>query len=249
MIKYLQNLRNKKGFTLVELIIVVAIIAVLAAMVIPMFNNDDAQRRVVNTYASDFFTGLQFNFTRYQKTEADISPAIAAEIAADIAAGKTPFMKYDPTVGQNILGMPFIYIEAHYDNELKYVHVNVNLEELLKDTTTTSNTALEQQIHNDMANLINKAGNGYYYAVVTMNANYNNLKVITTHFTDERLPEFTGDVANYKKDVLMFIDESELANGFYCGTCTGDNTSGAYVGNIGTYFFNVSDPGNNNLWA
>ncbi len=232
MIKYLQNLRNKKGFTLVELIVVIAIIAVLAAMIIPMFNNDDAQRRVVNTYASDFFSGLQYNFTRYQKTEADISPTMALD--------KT-FIKYDASVGQNVLVYPFIYIEAYYDKQLNYVHVNDTFAKLVLDTSTTSNTAFEQQLQNDMSSLVNQAGDGYYYAVVTMNANYNNLKVITVHYTDERITDPTP--AN-----LMFVDTSELLNGFYCGTCTSDNTGGAYVGNIGTYFLNVTDATTNELW-
>lgn len=240
MIKYLQNLKNKKGFTLIELIIVIAIIAVLAAMVIPIFNNDDAERKVANTYASDFLTGLQYNMTRYQKTEADISPALAADKS---------FIKFDSNVGQNILGYPFIYIEAYYEQDLEYVHVSDTLSGLLSDASGTSNNAFEQQLHNDMAKLINQAGKGYYYAVVTMNANYNNLKVITVHYTKDRLPEITGDVGDYKTNQLMFVDTSELANGYYCGTCTGDSNGGSYVGDIGTYFLNIDDPTANALWG
>lgn len=233
MIKYLQKLRNKKGFTLVELIIVVAIIAVLAAMVIPMFNNDDATRRVVNTYASDFYTGLQFNFTRYQKTEANISPAIAAD--------SPQYIKFDKDAGQNVLTSKFLYIEARYDTELEYVHVKTTFENLTKTAENATVTAFEAQLYNDMKDLVNKAGKGYYYAVVMMNDNYKNLKVLTAHFTDDR-------VTTIDLDDLMFTDYSELANGFYCGTCTGDDHGGAYVGNIGTNFLNLTDPTGNALW-
>lgn len=241
MIKYLQDLRNKKGFTLIELIIVIAIIAVLIAITAPLFSSDDATRRAVNTYASDFFTSLQYNMTRYQKTEADLSPTIAAETKAAAAAGQTSYIKYDPTVGQNVLGKPFIYIEAYYDQGLQFVHINETLAKLTLDTSTTSNTALEKQLQNDMKELVNQASKGYYYAVVTMNANYNNLKVVTVHYTDQRVTDPTPTN-------LMFVDESELANGFYCGTCTGDNTSGAYVGNIKTQFLNVKDATSNAIW-
>ena len=53
----MKNLKNKKGFTLVELVIVIAVIAILAAVLIPTFSNvvenankSAAQQAAVNVY-------------------------------------------------------------------------------------------------------------------------------------------------------------------------------------------------------
>lgn len=53
------NLKNKKGFTIVELVIVIAVIAILAAILIPTFsnivetaNNTAAQAELKNAYSA-----------------------------------------------------------------------------------------------------------------------------------------------------------------------------------------------------
>ena len=45
MIKMIQKLKNKKGFTLVELIVVIAIIAILTAVIVPLIARYSAQAR------------------------------------------------------------------------------------------------------------------------------------------------------------------------------------------------------------
>ena len=53
----MKNLKNKKGFTIVELVIVIAVIAILAAVLIPTFSNvitkandSKALQQVTNAY-------------------------------------------------------------------------------------------------------------------------------------------------------------------------------------------------------
>ena len=60
-------MRNKKGFTFIELIVVMGIIAVLAAIIIPnLIGNDTDKKRSANVNAQTFFTAMQLTMTRAQ---------------------------------------------------------------------------------------------------------------------------------------------------------------------------------------
>ena len=54
----MKNLKNKKGFTIVELVIVIAVIAILAAVLIPTFSNviKDAKESAIAADARAVYT-------------------------------------------------------------------------------------------------------------------------------------------------------------------------------------------------
>lgn len=89
----MKNLKNKKGFTLVELVIVIAVIAILAAVLIPTFSNviekaneSAAQQEAAaiwkEVYALDMSDGTQD----------------AKENGAEINVGKTFTYTYENSV-------------------------------------------------------------------------------------------------------------------------------------------------------
>ena len=264
MIRYLHRSRGKKGFTMAELIIVIAIMAVLMAMILPMFSSDDAEKQAAETYASDFYAAMQYNMTRYQLTEYHLTTQLQAlaEQYDDDPSSAVPIIYFDKAVGGNIFlrcsnisdddyKSVYLYFEVAYDNGIRYVKVAESLDGLVSDTsTTTSDHPFEQLLEKDLKDVMNAADKGHYYAVVRCDYNrekkegYANLTVMSAHYCEDALP--AKGAGNYKTDNLIFTDFSELKCGLICGTCSSDDcdplsTSTKYVGTIGSYFLNVDN--------
>ena len=72
MIKYLQS---KKGFTLIELIVVLAILAVMMAITLPNINTRKAKISEANSTATDFYAACQSVFSKLSMFEGHLSPA------------------------------------------------------------------------------------------------------------------------------------------------------------------------------
>ncbi len=254
MIRYLQKLRASKGFTMAELIIVIAIMAVLMAVILPAFSSDDAEKQAAETYASDFYASLQYNMTRYQLTEYHLTPQLqqcAQEYLA--GSGPNPFVMFNPKFGGNVFNYNYLWIEVAYDDGIEYVKVGKTLGDLITDVTaTTSDHPFEQLLQKDLEDTMNKATKGHYYAVVMCDYSYDisnlievdgdgkplggygDLKVLTAHYCEEQLPESTT------RDDLMFTEFTQLQNGIICGTCSSDIDGASYVGTIGTHFLNIN---------
>lgn len=63
----MRNLRNQRGFTLMELMVVIVIVAILAAVAVPLYINyvNDAQRTEAKGAIGAIITAQQAHFQRY----------------------------------------------------------------------------------------------------------------------------------------------------------------------------------------
>ena len=95
MFKTLKQKLNKKGFTLAELLVVVAIIAILVAIAIPIFTGAlrDAQMRVnqanIRSVKGEAVTAILSNWSKYDDNHHLISSGMTHGWAAQAKVSKT----------------------------------------------------------------------------------------------------------------------------------------------------------------
>ena len=91
-------LRNRRGFTLVELMVVVAVIGILAAIVVPMFANVQARTRIAKAQAD--LRAVASAVSIYQ-ARLGVLPATIGELATTVTDSNGvvvgPFLGAVPT--------------------------------------------------------------------------------------------------------------------------------------------------------
>lgn len=191
MIRRLQRIKAKRGFTMVELVVVVAIIAVMAATVLFGSSNRREKIQDANMTASDFYSTLQTEVLNLQLFDGPLTmtlnrqyndPALLKTIKADEAycgmkyypavGGNYPFMGSDPTAEDHLNGLPkeaVLYVEFYaFGGTVRRVNYANSIDKLLsyKGSSGGNNNAelcvvLQQEMEDRM-----EYREGYYYAKI-----------------------------------------------------------------------------------
>ncbi len=227
MIKYLQRLKGKKGFTIVELVVVVAIIAVLITIMSAALLGGNTEKILsANASAEAFFPACQLAFTRAQLTERELVTYESTD---------TKFIEYKEGKNQ-IADGKFLFVEAKFEQSgIVGLHINYTLNELMaRDDFTAAMTALERYLATNINEYLAESYDGYFYAQVD-----NNFKVVFTHFCDGRLPVWNGtDDYDTFRDSMMVDSQGKITgNKLIIGSCSDVYT----VPETGQYAFDLPE--------
>ena len=206
MIKFLQRQRNKKGFTMVELIVVIAIIAVLSAIVLVGINNRDSKIKSASSSAESFFAAAQLALTRAQLTERSI---------VDYADADVKYIEY--TGGANTTNGKYLFMEAQFSqNGMVGLHLENTFNGLMGRTDAmTAMTDLEAYLGSNINEYLNGNYDGYFYCAAD-----SNFKVLFAHFCSSRLPAFDAGTQTLSdfRDTMMIMDGCVQSTGAILGS-------------------------------
>lgn len=265
MIHTLQRLKAKRGFTMIELIVVVGIIAVMLATVLVGTNNRQNRISSANSAAKDFYSALQTEFTNFQMFDGPLTMTLDGVYSLnknDISAIKkndpNGGMKYYPAAGGNYPYAGALGGETHLNGTpktaelyLEFHAVNGNIDvrwantiSALIGTGAPANSELSAVLEREMQRRI-EYNDGYYYAKVSYTPPSTSISGFTKY--DFRTSSVKVDWAAYTRKQMRSADPSTytfkmqnlLSNGQVCGVVAG---SGSTLGTTGTSFVPTVTP-------
>lgn len=190
----MKKLLNRKGFTIVELIVVIAILGLMLAIVIPMLSTADARKNEVREYARSFYSNVQ---------ELMIDEKLAKNPFPDGGTGSAKYLLVAAHVQENnSKGYNGVEVYLSYATAAAPANdfVKFNEPDLLVDTTddddkvvlqTPSTLANTYGTYTEFATALRKLlltneRSGWYYAVVD-----SKYRVVSAYFIEGDDSKFT----------------------------------------------------------
>ncbi|MDE6728765.1 MAG: type II secretion system GspH family protein [Oscillospiraceae bacterium] len=196
MIRKLQTLKAKRGFTMIELVVVIAIIGIMVSTILVGSNNKRDRIKSANSAAADFYSVIQTQFTNFQMFDGPLTMTLSKQYLSDPAALMTDErfggVKYFPALGGNypflmdnapetveehrndLPSSAFIAVEVRILNgKVRYVEWANDAEELFEGSSgskkATSKTELSAVLELGLKDKI-ELRDGYYYALIYYSA-------------------------------------------------------------------------------
>lgn len=197
----MNRLRNSKGFTMVELIVVIGIIGILTAIMLPVFANSGKSQEA-NARAKSFYYAAQNVFIDYKADNTDSS---VTEGYFKFAGG-TKYAK-DAAGGKNAT---YLYVCAYAEAGKGFTKVSVSTTDQADNFTSAAGykcmAAPEEQASGDLLDALNTFSTtddeGYYYALVDSQC-----RVVSAYWSKDDMNTLSDDTSGvYKKASVQFTD-------------------------------------------
>ena len=261
MIQRLQRLKSKRGFTMIELIVVIAIIAVMAGTVLAGSSGRREKVLEANNTASDFYSAIQAEFIGFQMFDGPITMRLLNEAyVPQIAIPKNgnfgglkyyPYAKGNYPCGEVPAGEDYrtakpktahLYVRIYVlGGMLRYVNYANDLANILGMSGSGNSTAeLCRVLEQEMKERI-QYKDGYYYARISYTEPTPSSMSSALSPSDYSAVSVKVDWTAYCSKALTSADadntfkaQNVLSNGAICGVHTANGFTS--LGTTGTSF-------------
>lgn len=262
MIRFLQRQRAKKGFTIVELIVVIAIMAILMAVILPQIMSKRSEINSANSAARDFYSAIQTVMTKYSLYEGPLSSAYRDDPGYgemryyQKLGGNYPYRKGSTAVDFPSTTSLYVEVKAQdgnitaiYTHAIEYSDAGYangsGLYALCQRKAEEKETVFGKLLKAELESRISYR-DGSYYAKVTYNnaiatvadpsrMEAESVRVSYTGYSKKELPKVGSTVfTTYRNNNMYFGEDGVLANGDIFGVCAPRNSAGKAIGQKGT---------------
>ena len=205
----MKKLMKKSGFTLVEMIVVIAIMGIMLAIVIPIFSTIDARKDEVREYARSFYSNVQELMIDEKLAKNPLPGGSTTKyvlVAAKVDENKASYndvliyMSYTANTSSPLSFTPPIHLEDSDPSDNKVTIASAS-------TAAADYKAYEEFATSLRKLLLDNERTGWYYAVVD-----DKYRVVSAYFVSGESSDYEAiKSAEFSSDKMVSLKKDEYA--------------------------------------